>query len=139
MNSLLTLILIFIFALPVFGEEAERPDFRTPPTQYIYRHIVQDATGEKVDTEDELLIGDRDNRKLTFWFYVTAQNFHACSMTGIATATKKNEYVFIEDTCKLTIKIKDREVQLIDPNNECKKRSCGMYAYINSLKFKKKK
>jgi hypothetical protein len=139
MKQLLVLILIIIFVLPVFGDEVARPNFSKPPTEYIYHHTVQDAIGEKVDTEDELLIGNRDNHKLTFWFYITAQNFHVCSMAGIATATKKNEYVFIEDTCKLTIKITDQEVQLFDPNDKCKKRNCGMYAHINGLKFKKKR
>lgn len=139
MKQLLTLILILILTLPALGEEVERPNFSKPPVEYIYSHTVQDAAGEKVDTEDELLIGDRDNQKLTFWFYVTAQNFHACSMAGVATATEKNEYVFTEDTCQLTIKIKNQEVHLVDPNNKCKNHHCGMYAYINNLKFKKKK
>jgi len=36
-----------------------------------------------MDTQDELLNGDRDNCKLTFWFYITGPNYHACSMAGI--------------------------------------------------------
>ena len=132
-------IFIFIVTLPVFGDGLPRPDFRNPPTQYIYKHIVHDAIGEKVDTEDELLIGDRDGQKLTFWFYITAKNFHVCCMTGIATATKKNEYVFTEGNCSLIIKIKGREVQLFDSNDKCKNSYCGMYAFIDGMTFKRKK
>jgi hypothetical protein len=139
MKTFMILIFIFIVTLPAFGDGLDRPNFRNPPTQYIYKHIVQDAIGEKVDTEDELLIGDRDDQKLTFWFYITAKNFHVCCMTGIATAIKKNEYVFTEGNCNLIIKIKGQEVQLFDPNDKCKKSYCGMYAFINGVKFTKTK
>jgi hypothetical protein len=53
MKTVLILILLAIVASPVWAEEADRPEFLKPPAVYIYRHTVQDATGEKVDTKDE--------------------------------------------------------------------------------------
>jgi hypothetical protein len=139
MKTALTLILLVIFALPVFGEEAERPKFRKPPTVYIYRHTVQDASGKRVDAKDELLIGDRDNHKLTFWFYITGPNFHGCSLAGEATGRNGSDYLFADGECALTIKIRGRGAYLLDPNNECLKNYCGMYAVINGTKFLKKR
>jgi len=139
MKTVLILILLAIVASPVWAEEADRPEFLKPPAVYIYRHTVQDATGEKVDTKDELLIGDRDNHKLTFWFYVTGPNFHGCSLAGEATGRNGNEYLYTDGNCALTIKIKGREAYLLDPNNQCQKNHCGMYAIINGTKFLKKK
>ena len=129
MNRSLVVIMLFVLFFSttiLFAEEAEMPNFKNPPVRYESQY------------GDELLIGDRSSKQLTFWFHLTGANYHVCSMAGTAIAEDKYTYATIAD-CLLRIKIVGDYAILIDDCGECQKKHCGSRASISGATFIKKK
>ncbi len=93
MRPHLLLLCLFIPSLASHAEEAEKPTFSKPPALFIHKHQTRDAGGTVNAVQDELLIGDRSNRELKFWFYLVGANLHICSMSSHARAVDPNQYV----------------------------------------------
>jgi hypothetical protein len=142
------LCLFFTFLLlfacrGVLADEAAVPQFKNPPLKYINHKtiggVVTDPNGT-VAVVDELLIGDRSNEKLTFWFYLYGPNFHICSMAGNAVSIAVGTYQYREGNCQLRITATPDGMEIEDVGGYCKTSgNCGSRAYIGKTSFSKRR
>jgi hypothetical protein len=135
MRRTLLFLCLCLPTLASHGEEAERPAFSKPPILFIHKHRIRDAGGTVNRVQDELLIGDRNNRELKFWFSLTGPNLHICSMSGRAQTAGANRYVATEGPCEMTITFTKDMAVLSDRDAQCKHLHCGTRAYIEGARF----
>lgn len=95
----------------------------------------------------ELILGERTQKELKFWFRTMGGNYHQCHMTGVATSRDNETYRYslVESGneknvfCSLSLIVIDKSVVLIDESNHCKVISCGQRAAINGAVFHRAK
>ncbi|HCU85476.1 hypothetical protein [Methylophilus sp. UBA6697] len=138
---LLIIILCNIYGLAV-GEEAEMPAFSSPPIKYINQTSIGGAVGhpnEIAQVTDDLVIGDKTNQNLKFWFYIYGANFHICSASGVAEKLEKNTYQYqVSDTsCQLKLTFKSNHATLEDIGGNCRDLFCGSRGNIGKTAFHK--
>jgi hypothetical protein len=145
MNRPLPLYCLACFLLIVsgitFAEEAAVPTFKTSPQKYTTHNVIGGVVGKPSGAAavvDELLIGDKTKKKLTFWFYIHGSNFHICSMSGDAEAINPNTYQYREGNCDLRISYLPGKVEIEDIGGNCKLAGhCGFRAHIGKMEFRK--
>jgi hypothetical protein len=132
------LIALSLIPIRSMADEAEMPIFNKPPTEYFYHHIVYGANAGPNGTpeDDGLLIGDKSKQNLKFWFELDGNNFHICSMSGLAKSISHNSYMYESGQCKLRITFPSKtRAEIQDIGNFCEPDFCAINAYIDKTKF----
>lgn len=125
-------------SITVVADEIPVPDFKNPPQEYTNEHdiVYKWNHNREEHVHDRLLIGDVNNRQLTFYVETTGNNHHMCYVAGDA-KKKGNSYLFTYKRCQLQIKIYANRAMLSDVGGECRKYFCGMMGYLQAQFTKK--
>ena len=126
---------MFFFINAAQADEIPIPEFSGKTIKYT------DSNG------GELILGERTQKELKFWFQTMGGNYHQCHMTGVATSRDNETYRYslVEQRneknvfCSLSLIVIDKSVVLIDESNHCKVISCGQRAAINGAVFHRAK
>ena len=125
------LIYLAVFLNTAYADEIAVPEFSGGADKYTDKH------------GGEILIGERTEKQLKFWFRTIGGNYHQCHMSGIAKSRDNETYKYgqyeQEVRCALSIIVLENSVVLIDNSNQCKKISCGQRAGINGAVFHRAK
>ncbi|OEG74040.1 hypothetical protein BEL05_20400 [Shewanella colwelliana] len=130
-----SLIFMVFFINAAQADEIPIPEFSGKTIKYT------DSNG------GELILGERTQKELKFWFRTMGGNYHQCHMTGVATSRDNETYRYslVESGneknvfCSLSLIVIDKSVVLIDESNHCKVISCGQRAAINGAVFHRAK
>ncbi|MFN8390234.1 MAG: hypothetical protein U0136_08100 [Bdellovibrionota bacterium] len=127
-----------------YGQPGDRSEAKILLKQLggVYKRRFKNGTidGNSYQSEDVFEIvpvsDDAAYIKLHFEFY----NGHTCSLAGIVEYKKVGGFVFqdpdAENSCLLTISLKNKSVVLDDPNGSCKEKSCGARGGYQGEDFK---
>ena len=118
------------------------PTFSSTPIKYINQTSIGGAVGHPnqiAKVTDELVIGDKTNKNLKFWFYIYGANFHICSASGVAESLEKNTYKYqvSESSCQLKLTFKSNHATLEDIGGNCRELFCGSRGIIGKITFHK--
>lgn len=127
------MLLLFLggFTYLSYADEIPVPEYSGEVTKYKDRF------------DGELLVAEKTNQELKFWFRIVGGNYHQCHMAGTAKSGDSETYKYSHSemrnnkliSCSLSLVVLDSSVVLIDKKDQCKLVSCGQRAGISGAVF----